>query len=151
MKGYREMKSNNPFSAFGFSADDATVDTLRTDLAFALRTFIERAALTQKKAAETLGLTQNIVSHIVRGDIQHLSVERLIRAMVRAKITGFAEWGGSAEMARAGSGTRPGNVYIAANAFSVVHDFSSFESQSSFLPTVKTSANGSVQQDQGLN
>ncbi len=76
------MITRNIFSAFNFAADDATIDTLRTDLAFALRMFIERSNMNQTRAAQVLGLKQSVVSQIVRGDIEHLSVERLIRAMV---------------------------------------------------------------------
>lgn len=100
------MSIKNAFSAFGFNADDATIDTLRTDLAFALRQFIKRSQMGQARAGHLLGLKQSVVSKIVRGDIEHLSVERLIRAMVRAKISGFAEWGESPELARAGAGFR---------------------------------------------
>ena len=101
------MSVKNAFTAFGLDADEATIDTLRTDIAFALREFIERSGKGQTKIGERLGLKQSVVSHIVRGDIGHLSVERLIRAMVKAGIPGFAEWGGSPEEARAGTGYRP--------------------------------------------
>jgi predicted XRE-type DNA-binding protein len=101
------MRYRNAFTAFGLDADTATIDTLRTDIAFALREFIERSGLGQVKVGQMLGLKQSVVSHIVRGEIEHLSVERLIRAMVKAKLPGFAEWGESAEEACAGSGYRP--------------------------------------------
>jgi predicted XRE-type DNA-binding protein len=100
------MAIKNALAAFGLDADEATIDTLRTDIAFALRGFIQRSGLGQVKIGELLGLKQSVVSHIVRGEIEHLSVERLIRAMVKAEIPGFAEWGGSPEEARAGSGYR---------------------------------------------
>jgi predicted XRE-type DNA-binding protein len=100
------MSTKNIFSAFSFTPDEATIDTLRADLAFALRQFIERSNMNQTRAAQVLKLKQSVVSQIVRGDIEHLSVERLIKAMVRARITGFAEWGESAELARAGAGFR---------------------------------------------
>lgn len=96
----------NAFTAFGGTAEDATIDTLRADLALALRKFIENSQLGQAKAGEILGLKQNVVSQIVRGRIGHLSVERLIKAMVRAKIAGYAEWGASPENASAGAGVR---------------------------------------------
>lgn len=96
----------NAFSAFGGAADEATINTLRTDLALALRKFIENSQMGQAKVGEILGLKQNVVSQIVRGKTEHLSVERLIRAMVNAKIAGYAEWGASAEDARAGVGGR---------------------------------------------
>ena len=101
------MAFKNAFSAFRFEADEATIDTLRTDIAFALREYIQRSGMGQTKAGEVLGLKQSVVSHIVRGEIKHLSVERLIKAMVKAGLPGFAEWGDSAEEARAGTGYRP--------------------------------------------
>lgn len=101
------MALKNAFSAFGLQADEATIDTLRTDIAFALREYIERSGLGQAKAGEKLGLKQSVISHIVRGNIKHLSVERLVKAMVKAELPGFAEWGGSPEEARAGTGYRP--------------------------------------------
>ncbi len=94
----------NPYSAFGFAPDEATVSALRSDLAYALRQFIEQGQMSQKKAAHSLGLSQNIISHIVRGQTEHLSVERLIKAMVRAQIPGYAEWSGSPDDAKAGRG-----------------------------------------------
>lgn len=91
----------NAFSAFGGAPEDATIDTLRADLALALRKYIENSQMGQAKVGEILGLKQNVVSQIVRGKIEHLSVERLIKAMVRAKIPGLAEWGASSEDASA--------------------------------------------------
>ena len=100
------MAIRNAFSAFGIPAEDATIDTLRTDLALALRGFIENSGMGQAKIGEVLGLKQSVVSQIKRGNIEHLSVERLVRAMVKARIVGFAEWGASPEDARAGVGVR---------------------------------------------
>jgi predicted XRE-type DNA-binding protein len=104
------MIIKNAFTAMGLDPDEATIDTLRTDLALALRAYIERSGKGQTRIGEILGLTQNVVSHIARGEIEHLSVERLIKAMVRAGIPGFAEWGESSEQAHAGSGFRPSHV-----------------------------------------
>lgn len=100
------MALRNAFTAFGFDPDAATIDTLRADLAFALREFIRNSGLGQAKVGEILGLKQSVVSQIKRGNVEHLSVERLIRAMVKAKMPGFAEWGATAENARAGVGLR---------------------------------------------
>jgi len=101
------MRYKNAFSALGLDPDVATIDTLRTDIALALARYIETTGISQEKAGELFGVKQSVVSQIVRGDVAHLSVERLIRAMVRAKIQGFAEWGESSEDARAGTGYRP--------------------------------------------
>ena len=100
------MRFKNAFTAFGLPPEVATIDTLRTDIALALKSYIERSGLSQEKAGKLFGLKQSVVSHIVRGEIKHLSVERLIRAMVNAKLPGFAEWGESSEDARAGTGYR---------------------------------------------
>ena len=94
----------NAFSAFGLAPDEATIDTLRTDLGLALRKFIENSNMGQAKVGEVLGLKQSVISDITRGRIEHLSVERLVRAMVKANIPGFAEWSGNADDARAGIG-----------------------------------------------
>lgn len=100
------MAIRNAFSAFGFEPEAATIDALRTDLALALRRFIESSGLGQAKIGAVLGLKQSVVSQIVSGNIAHLSVERLIRAMVKARIPGFAEWDGNPENAHAGVGVR---------------------------------------------
>ena len=110
------MKYKNAFSALGLDPDVATIDTLRTDIALALARYIELTGISQEKAGELFGVKQSVVSQIARGDVAHLSVERLIRAMVRAKIQGFAEWGESSEDARAGTGYRP-----AATSVTVIH------------------------------
>jgi len=101
------MAIRNAFSAFHIEPDVGTIDTLRTDLAFALRQFIEQSqasGIGQAKIGEILGLRQSVVSQIKRGNIEHLSVERLIKAMVKAKMPGHAEWGVTVEEARAGVG-----------------------------------------------
>jgi predicted XRE-type DNA-binding protein len=107
----------NAFSAFGASAEEATVDTLRSDLALALRKFIENSQMGQAKVGEVLGLKQSVISQIVRGRIEHLSVERLIKAMVRAQIPGYAEWGVSAEDARAKVGVRASPIASSSIAY----------------------------------
>lgn len=107
------MIVRNAFSAFRIEPDVGTIDTLRTDLAFALRQFIvncQNSGIAQATIGNMLGLKQSVVSEIKRGNIEHLSVERLIRAMVKAKIPGYAEWGATAEQARAGVGVHAGSV-----------------------------------------
>lgn len=90
----------NVYLAMGFPADDAAVQAIRADLASAIAKHIRD--LTQADAAQRLGLTQSVVSNIVRGNVLNVSVERFIRAMVRAGIPGCAEWP-SADKARAGA------------------------------------------------
>jgi len=85
----------------GFEPEDAMIFALRSDLADAIAKHLKARFKRQTPAADLLGLSQAAVSNIMRGKIDHLSVERLIRAMVRAKIPGFAEWP-TADTARAG-------------------------------------------------
>ena len=72
------MAIKNAFSAFGLDASDATIDTLRTDLAYALKGYIERSGKGKTKVGEALGLKQSVVSHIVRGDIDHRVIVELL-------------------------------------------------------------------------
>src|SRR5579859_86619 len=106
------MRYKNAFSALGLDPDVATIDTLRTDIALALTRYIELTGISQERAGQLFGVKQSVVSQIVRGNVAHLSVERLIRAMVRSKLQGFAEWGESSEDARAGTGYRPSALSI---------------------------------------
>lgn len=101
-----KMNRKNAFLAFGIPPEDATIDVLRSDLAAAIGRFLSDGQFSQKKAGEILGLPQGTVSDIVRGNIERLSIERLIRAMIRARIPGWAEWV-SADSARAGRGYYP--------------------------------------------
>lgn len=98
------MSKRNVFLAMGFAPEDAMVYAIRTDLADALAEYLKKSSLKQTDAAKRLGLPQGVVSDIMRGKIDHISVERLMRAMARIKMPGWAEWP-TAEHARAGSGS----------------------------------------------
>ena len=93
------MKTNS-FIAMGFDPDDAVVYAIRTDLADAIASYLRDS--TQQQAADMLGVSQGLVSRIFSGQIQGLSIERLMRSMVRAGIPGFARWP-SADTACAGA------------------------------------------------
>jgi predicted XRE-type DNA-binding protein len=95
------MSSRNIFLAMGFEPEDAMVQALRVDLAEAITAALDARKVKAKEAARLLGLSQGAVSNIRNGKIEHLSLERLMRAMVRAKIPGFAFWP-TADSARAG-------------------------------------------------
>jgi predicted XRE-type DNA-binding protein len=95
------MAKKNIFLAMGFEPEDAMIQALRVDLAEAISAALDMRRVTPKEAARLLGLSQGVVSNIRNGKVDHLSLERLMRAMVRAKIPGFACWP-SAEGARAG-------------------------------------------------
>lgn len=84
------MSKRNIFLAMGLDPEEAMILAVRADLADAIAAHfknVERSEI-QKK----LGLSQSVVSQLVNGKIDHLSVERLMKAMVRADIPGFAQW-----------------------------------------------------------
>jgi predicted XRE-type DNA-binding protein len=95
------MTKRNIFLAMGFEPEDAMVQAVRADLADAIAALLDERDLTQVEASELLGLPQGVVSNIVRGRVEHLSIERLMRAMVRAGIPGYAKWP-TADTAKAG-------------------------------------------------
>jgi predicted XRE-type DNA-binding protein len=95
------MSKRNIFAAMGFEPEDAMIYAIRTDLADAIAAYLRDEQIRQVDAAEQLGLSQAAVSNINRGHIDHLSIERLMKAMVRAGLPGYAKWP-SAENARAG-------------------------------------------------
>ena len=76
--------SRNPFVDIGFPPDEAAVLHIRSQLAAALEDHIERKGWSQTEAARALKVTQPTVAKIVNGNIEELSIEYLIKLMVRA-------------------------------------------------------------------
>jgi predicted XRE-type DNA-binding protein len=66
------------------SADIATVQALRTDVALQLARYTQRMGATQVEAARQLGLPQPTLSKIINGRVSDVSLELLIRIAVRA-------------------------------------------------------------------
>lgn len=95
------MSRNNIFSAMGFEPEDAMVYAIRSDLADAIARFLNERSIRGTDAVELLGLPQGTVSNLKNGRVEHLSIERLMRAMVRAGIPGYAKWP-TAESAKGG-------------------------------------------------
>jgi predicted XRE-type DNA-binding protein len=115
------MGTTNIYADHGYSAEDATVLALRSDVAGALREATN--GIKQREAAERLGIAQGDLSKIRNGHIDSLSLERLIRLCVRLGIDCAAQWGGSphwaiavrgaaAELARACADTRMEDISI---------------------------------------
>lgn len=78
--------STNVFLDAGYAADEATVKAIRSDLAIQLAAFLKRRGLNQVAAAKMLGVPQPTISKIVNGNVKSLSVELLIRLLVRADV-----------------------------------------------------------------
>jgi predicted XRE-type DNA-binding protein len=68
------------------SADMATIQALRSDLALQLARHIGRMRVPQVVAAKRLGLPQPTLSKIINGRIADMSIELLIRIAVRADL-----------------------------------------------------------------
>jgi predicted XRE-type DNA-binding protein len=66
------------------SADIATVQALRSDVALQLARYTQRMSATQVEAARQLGVPQPTLSKIINGRVSDISLELLIRIAVRA-------------------------------------------------------------------
>jgi predicted XRE-type DNA-binding protein len=75
--------SRNPFLDLGFSKEEATTLHIRSQLAATLEQYIERKGWSQAEAARSLKVPQPTVSKIVNGNIDRLSIEFLVKLMVR--------------------------------------------------------------------
>jgi predicted XRE-type DNA-binding protein len=76
--------SGNVFLDLGFSADEAAILQMRSDLMSDLRKFIQKKSLTQSAAAGIFGVSQSRVSDLVRGKWEKFSLEMLITLATRA-------------------------------------------------------------------
>ena len=76
--------SRNPFLDLGFPPEEAMAMHIRSQLAVLLEQHIERKGWTQAAAARALKVPQPTISKIVNGNIDKLSIEYLIKLMVRA-------------------------------------------------------------------
>lgn len=78
--------SRNPFLDLGFAPEEATALHIRAQVAAALEHHIHRKGWSQIEAARALEVPQPTVSKIVNGNIEKLSIEFLIKLMVRADL-----------------------------------------------------------------
>lgn len=76
--------SRNPFLDLGFPPEEAAALHIRSQLAAALEYHIDRKGWSQTDAARALKVPQPTISKIVNGNIEKLSIEFLIKLMVRA-------------------------------------------------------------------
>ena len=68
------------------NADIATIQALRSDLALQIARHVERSGRSQSAMARQLDVPPSTLSKIVRGQVHTLSLERLIRIAVRARL-----------------------------------------------------------------
>jgi predicted XRE-type DNA-binding protein len=67
--------------------DEATIQSLRRDLALQVSRAVRRLGATQRVAATRLGLPQPTVSKLLNGRVDNLSIELLLRVAVRAGLS----------------------------------------------------------------
>ena len=95
--------SYNPFLDLGFPPEGATALHIRSQLAAILEYHIERKGWSQTETARALKVPQPTVSKIVNGNIEKLSIEFLIKLMVRAGLPVSISGGRSVRGRRAAS------------------------------------------------
>jgi len=78
-----QRSSGNVFTDLGFPKEEAAHLLIRADLMIQLKKLIEERGLTQKHAAEVLGVTQPRVSDLVRGRIDLFSIDTLVEMLTR--------------------------------------------------------------------
>lgn len=75
-----EESSGNVFADLGVPEPEEAL--LKADLAIRISKLIEERGLTQKQAAQLLGITQPYVSKLTRGQLSGFSIERLLRFLL---------------------------------------------------------------------
>lgn len=96
------MAYKNAFADF-YDKDEATVLAIRSDIARLLRGYIRNMG-SQTAVANRLRVQQSLISNLVRGNVESLSIEKLIKLCVRAGMAGTAQWGESPDDAEAVAG-----------------------------------------------
>ena len=76
-----QRSSGNVFTDLGFPKEEAAHLLIRADLMIQLKELIGERGLTQKDAAEALGVTQPRISDLVRGRIDLFSIDTLVEML----------------------------------------------------------------------
>lgn len=80
----KRVSTSNVFLDLGFGAEEAANLKVRAMLMVELEKYIQEKHLTQKRAAERLGVTQPRISDLIRGKIGLFSVDTLITMLTHA-------------------------------------------------------------------
>jgi predicted XRE-type DNA-binding protein len=72
------------FRDLGFGAQEAESLRLRAELMVEVRRLIQARKLTQRSAANLLGVTQPRISDLIRGKIDLFSIDTLVNMLARA-------------------------------------------------------------------
>jgi predicted XRE-type DNA-binding protein len=80
----KRVSTSNVFQDVGFDVEEAANLKLRAMLMIEIEKYIQEKHLTQKRAAERLGVTQPRISDLMRGKIVLFSVDTLITMLMHA-------------------------------------------------------------------
>jgi predicted XRE-type DNA-binding protein len=80
MSDEHTVSSGNVFADLGVPDADAAL--VKSDLAAAIAATIQQRGLTQAQAATLLGIDQSRVSRIIRGELAHYTIDRLLRFLL---------------------------------------------------------------------
>jgi predicted XRE-type DNA-binding protein len=80
----KRVSTSNVFRDMGLDAEEAANLKLRAMLMIEIEKYIQEKHLTQKRAAERLGVTQPRISDLMRGKIGLFSVDTLITMLTHA-------------------------------------------------------------------
>ncbi len=72
------LGSDNVFEDLGFESEEATNLKIRADLMLILQSFIQEKGWKQKEAAVFFKVTQLEISHLMRGEISHFTIDKLL-------------------------------------------------------------------------
>ena len=79
-----QRSSGNVFRDLGFDPEEAESLRLRASLMVEIRRLMETRKITQKAAADLLGVTQPRISDLVRGKVDLFSIDTLVNMLARA-------------------------------------------------------------------
>ena len=79
-----ERGSGNAFRDVGFPRDEAHNLLLRAELMMRVERFVKEHGLTQVAAAKALGVTQPRLNQLLKGKIELLSLDALVRMLANA-------------------------------------------------------------------
>ena len=80
----KRVSTSNVFRDLGFGAEEAANLKFRAMHVVELEKYIQEKHVTQKQAAERLGVTQPRISDLMRGKIELFSVDTLITMLTHA-------------------------------------------------------------------
>jgi predicted XRE-type DNA-binding protein len=123
------------------SADIATVQALRSDVALQLARYAHRMGTTQVVAAKRLGLPQPTLSKIINGRVSDVSLELLIRVAVRAGLPMTLQTGHVPQEAGVfSSGTHSRSTRVVRSMLGEAARKSLIQSQGSLTPSQRLEA-----------